>query len=59
MTYLLRQIPDTLWVLVKQRARREGHSLRFILLTLLDAYVQGGLPATQGPRWPDHSGPPR
>jgi hypothetical protein len=44
MTYLLRQIPDDLWVLVKRRAAAEGHSLRFIVLKLLEAYVRGGLP---------------
>ena len=43
MTYLLRSIPDDLWVRVKSRALREGHSLRFILCKLLEGYARQGL----------------
>lgn len=43
MTYLLRNIPDDLWVRVKQRAAKEGHPLRFIILKLLERYAQKGL----------------
>lgn len=42
MTYLLRNIPDDLWVRVRQRAVREGHSLRFILIKLLERYARHG-----------------
>jgi hypothetical protein len=52
MTYLLRQIPDDLWVLVKRRAAAEGHSLRFIVLKLLEAYVRMGLPPLTPTDWP-------
>jgi hypothetical protein len=51
MTYLLRQIPDDLWVLVKRRAAVEGHSLRFIVLQLLEAYVRSGLPPRTPRDW--------
>lgn len=43
MTYLLRNIPDELWIRVKQRATREGHPLRFIILKLLEHYAKNGL----------------
>ena len=43
MTYLLRNIPDDLWIRVKQRAALEGHPLRFILVALLERYVMDGL----------------
>lgn len=44
MTYLLRQIPDDLWGQVKQRALREGYTLRYIVLRLLALYARQGLP---------------
>lgn len=43
MTYLLRNIPDDLWVRVKRRAEREGRPLRFIILKLLELYASKGL----------------
>ena len=43
MTYLLRNIPDDLWIRFKKRAAREGHSLRFIIVKLLERYIQHGL----------------
>jgi hypothetical protein len=43
VTYLLRNIPDDLWVRVKRRAAKEGTPLRFILLKLLERYVRDGL----------------
>lgn len=43
MTYLLRNIPDDLWIRVKRRATREGHPLRFILIKLLERYVAHGI----------------
>lgn len=44
MTYLLRNIPDALWVQIKRRASTEGHQLRFILMKLLEWYAAHGLP---------------
>lgn len=41
--YLLRDIPDELWIRVKQRAAKEGRSLRFVVLKLLGRYAQIGL----------------
>jgi len=41
--YLVRNIPDDLWIRVKRRAAREGHSLRFIIVKLLERYALKGL----------------
>lgn len=43
MTYLLRNIPDDLWVRVKRRAAKDGHALRFVILKLLERYAIHGL----------------
>ena len=42
--YLVRDIPDGLWVRVKRRATSDGRSLRFVILTLLSFYATNGLP---------------
>ena len=39
MTYPLRDVPEALWKRVKQTAASRGHSIRYVLLRLLDAYV--------------------
>lgn len=39
MTYLLRGIDPALWARVKAKATAEGHSLRWVLLLLLRAYI--------------------
>jgi plasmid stability protein len=41
--YLVRDIPDDLWIRVKQRAAHDGHSLRWIILELLRRYTTSGL----------------
>lgn len=41
--YLVRNIPDDLWVRVKRRAAKEGRSLRWILLKLLSRYSDHGV----------------
>ncbi len=43
MTYLLRNIPDDLWVRVKRRAEKEGHPLRYVIIKLLERYAAHGL----------------
>lgn len=43
VSYLLRAIPADLWEAVKDRARREGLSLRTVLILSLRAYVRRGL----------------
>lgn len=40
--YLLDQIPALLWVSARAKAKREGLSMRGLLLTLLAKYVEGG-----------------
>lgn len=42
--YLLRDIPDPLWVRVKRRATKDGQNLRFVVLKLLEWYATHGLP---------------
>lgn len=43
-TYLLRDVPVTLWRRVRSRAARDGRSVRGILLDLLEYYATRGLP---------------
>lgn len=43
MTYLLRHIDGRLWARVKARAKREGRTLRAVLLLLLRRYSERGL----------------
>lgn len=50
MTYLLRNIPDELWIRVKRRAASEGRPLRFIILKLLEYYAAHGLNGFTKPR---------
>jgi len=40
--YLVRNIPDDLWIRVKRRAAKEGRTLRWIILRLLHYYANGG-----------------
>lgn len=42
MTYLLRNIPLHLWRKVKDRAKAEGHSIRWVILKLLTEYADHG-----------------
>lgn len=42
--YLLRNIPDDIWIRVKRRAAKEGRSLRWIVMKLLGYYADNGLP---------------
>ena len=42
--YFLRDIDAALWRRVKKRAREEGRSLRYILITLATFYAKWGLP---------------
>lgn len=41
--YLLRDIPDDLWIRVKRRAAKEGRSIRWIVLKLLETYAAHGI----------------
>lgn len=44
MTYLLRAIDPKLWKAVKNLAAADGHSIRWVILRLLENYVENGLP---------------
>lgn len=50
--FLLRNVDDPVWAAFRDRAYREGHTLRWVLLTLLESYIAHGLP---GPRRTEHS----
>jgi hypothetical protein len=41
--YLLRNVPDELWIRVKRQAAKEGRPLRFVVIRLLELYAQHGL----------------
>lgn len=43
-TYLLRAIDLELWEAVKARADRDGHRIKWIILSLLRHYAAKGLP---------------
>lgn len=47
ISYLLERIPSDPWHAAKTRAAKEGHTLRWVLLQMLTAYAQHGLPATK------------
>ena len=42
-SYILRNIEPDLWIAFKERAEREGHTLRWLFLALLRLYVRDGL----------------
>jgi hypothetical protein len=42
MTYPLRDVPEALWRKVKQTAARNGHSIRYVLIRLLEEYISTG-----------------
>jgi hypothetical protein len=42
-SYLLRDIDPTLWKKAKDRAEKEGHSLRWVIFQLVADYVKNGL----------------
>jgi hypothetical protein len=44
VTYLLRDIDPKLWKRFKARAQAEGRNLRFVLLALVQSYIDHGLP---------------
>ncbi len=42
--YLLDEIPAGLWRDVREKAKREGVSMRALILTLLEQWLRGGRP---------------
>jgi hypothetical protein len=43
-SYILRTVDDELWQRFRARAQTEGHSLRWVILTLIEYYASHGLP---------------
>lgn len=41
--YIVRKVPNGLWAKVKKRAEKDGHSLRWIIIKLLERYAKHGL----------------
>lgn len=42
--YILRKVDVELWRRFRERAVSEGHTLRWVLLALIDFYIRRGLP---------------
>lgn len=42
--YVIKGIPPAIWTPVNTRRKREGRSIRWIVLTLLDKYAKGDIP---------------
>lgn len=43
MNYILRDADDELWARFKERAAKEGHTLRWLVLEMIRRYIQHGL----------------
>jgi plasmid stability protein len=41
--FILRKVDDALWQQFRERAQREGHSLRWVLVQLVEYYIKHGL----------------
>lgn len=42
-SFILRKVDDVLWGKFRSRAQAEGRSLRWVLLTLIQRYIDKGL----------------
>lgn len=43
-SFILRKVEDDLWSKFRERAQREGHTLRWVILTLIAYYIRHGVP---------------
>lgn len=43
--YILRNVEDSTWKKFHARAEKEGRTLRWVLLRLLEHYIRHGLPS--------------
>jgi hypothetical protein len=43
-SFILRKFDDAVWAQFRARAQAEGHTLRWVISTLITYYVQHGLP---------------
>ena len=47
MTYLLRKIPDDLWIRFKRRCESSGHTIRYVVAQLIAYYADNGFPKSK------------
>lgn len=43
-SFILRKVEDAIWQKFRARAQSEGRSLRWVILTLIEFYIDHGLP---------------
>ena len=43
-SFILRKVDDQTWAQFRERAQLEGHTLRWILLELIQYYIRNGIP---------------
>ena len=60
-SYIIRAIDPRTWELVKARAAKDGHKLRWVILRLIELYAEYGLPdqQPQPQQQPEPEAPPR
>lgn len=46
-SFILRKVDDELWAQFRERAQRDGHTLRWVLLTLIQHYIRHGMPRSK------------
>lgn len=50
-SFIMRTVDDGLWGRFRTRCQKEGHTLRWVILTLIEYYIRHGLPkAPEKPR---------
>lgn len=48
-SFILRKVDDAFWARFRNRAQKEGHPMRWVILKLIEHYTKHGLP-----KGPDH-----
>jgi hypothetical protein len=43
-SFILRKVEDDKWTRFRERAQKEGHTLRWVILDLIAFYTRHGLP---------------
>ena len=43
-SYILRNLDDDFWAKFKKRAEKDGHPLRWVIVSLIEFYVRHGMP---------------
>jgi len=45
-SFMLRKVDEELWQQFRERAQKEGHPLRWVLVQLVEQYIKRGLDRT-------------